>query len=83
MLEDILSWCAIVKDLTRDVLVAQVLKGLPLLHLTLWLLRDRCHTDKSSLHQSVRQWWMSTSSFGKNGKVDVLENVYQRMLYLP
>ena len=28
------------KDLTMDVLVGWVLKGLPLLHLTLWLLKD-------------------------------------------
>ena len=41
MLEDVRYWCALVKDLVRDVLVDCVLMGLPLLHLTLWLLSDK------------------------------------------
>ena len=39
-----------------DVFVGQVLKGLPYLHLTLWLLRDMCCADRGSLSQSFRQW---------------------------
>ena len=33
-----------------------VLKGLPYLHLTLWLLRDESCADRGSFPQSVRQW---------------------------
>ena len=44
------------KDLIMDVLVSQVLKGLPYLHLTLWQLSNVCYTDRGSLPQSVRQW---------------------------
>ena len=48
-------------------------KGLPSLHLILWLLRDVCLVDKGSLLQSVRQLWglfkhlqqRSTSYIGK------------------
>ena len=90
MLTDIPQHCPIIKDFIVDVLVGQVLKGLPYLHLTLWLLRDLCCTNKGSLPQSVRQWqgklWHllqgSNSSVGKNGQVDVLERVYQSMPYL-
>ena len=39
-----------------DVSVGKVLKGLPCLHLTLWLLRDMCFADIESLPQSIRQW---------------------------
>ena len=49
ILEEIPHWCPIVKDLIIDVSVTQVFKGLQLLHLTLWLLRDVCCTDKGSL----------------------------------
>ena len=67
-----------------DVLVGQALKGLPYLHLTLWLLSDVCYTDRGSLPQSVRQWWgqlehlhqRPTSSIGRNGQVGVLNKVY-------
>ena len=51
MLEDIPYWCAIVKDLIKDVLVDWVLNGLLLLHLTLWY-----HMDKGFLLQFVKQW---------------------------
>ena len=55
MLADIpWQWYPIIKDLVMDVSVGQVLKGLPYLHLTLWLLRDVCYTDRGSLPQSVR-----------------------------
>ena len=57
MLEDILWHCPVIIDLNADVSVGQVLKDLPSWHLTLWLLRDMCCTGKSSLPQSVRQWW--------------------------
>ena len=40
----------IIKHLVMDVLVDSVFKGLPYLHLTLWLLRG-------SLPQSLRHWW--------------------------
>ena len=57
-----------------------VLKVLPYLHLTLWLLRDMCYTERVSLPQSVRQWWgkleclhqRSTSSVRRSGQVGVL-----------
>ena len=39
------------------VLAGRLLNGLPYLHLTLWLLRDMCFTDKGSLPESVRQCW--------------------------
>ena len=42
MLADVPQWCPIIKVLIVDVLVGQVLKGLPYLHLTLWLLSDVC-----------------------------------------
>ena len=69
MLEDIPWQCPVVKHFIMDVLVGQVLRGLPYLHLTLWLPRDMCCPDKGSLLQSVRwQWgqlmhlqWRSTS----------------------
>ena len=49
MLEDLHYHCPIVKNCIMDVLVDLVLKGLPLLHVTLWLLREVCCTDKGSL----------------------------------
>ena len=56
MLADISQHCPIIKDLIVDVSVGHVLKGLPFLHLTFWLLRDVCCADSGSLPQSVRQW---------------------------
>ena len=38
--------CFTIKDLIIDVLVGQALKGLPYLHLTLWLLIDVCYADR-------------------------------------
>ena len=49
MLEDIPHQCPIVKDLVTSVLVSLVLKGLPLLHISLWLLSVVSCTDKGSL----------------------------------
>ena len=91
MLADIPQCCPIIKDLVLDVSVGYVLKGLPYLHLTLWLLRDVCCMDRDSLPQPVRQWWgdpesllqRSTSSVGRNGQVSVLSRVYQTKPYLP
>ena len=57
MLADIPHWCPIIKYLIKDVSVGQVLKGLPYLHLTLWLFSDVCYADRGFLPQSVRQWW--------------------------
>ena len=54
ILADVPQWCPIIKDPIMDVLVGQALKGLPYLHLTLWLLSNVCYTDKGSLPQSVR-----------------------------
>ena len=56
MLDNIPHWCPIMKDLIMDVSVDQALKVLPLLHLTFWLVRDVCCTDKGSLPQSVKHW---------------------------
>ena len=47
--------CPVIKDLIMDVSVGHVLKGLPYLHVTLWLLRDICCADRNPLPQSVRQ----------------------------
>ena len=55
LLADIPQWCPIIKDLIADVLVGQVLKDLPHVHLTLWLLSDECYADRGSLPQFVRQ----------------------------
>ena len=56
MLADVPQWCPIIKDLIMNVLIGQVLKGLPYLLLTLWLLSNVCYADKGSLPQSIR-WW--------------------------
>ena len=56
ILAHIPNQCPIIKDYIMDVVVGQVLKGLPSLHLTLRLLRSVCCSDKGSLPQSVRQW---------------------------
>ena len=86
MLANVPWQCPIIKDLIMDVSVGQVLKGLPYLHLTLWLLSDVCYADKGSLPQSVRQLkclhQRSTSSVGRNGQIDVINRVYQTMLSL-
>ena len=70
--------------------VGQVLKGLPYLHLSLWLCRYMCCTDKGPLPQSLRQWhgllkylqWNSTINVGKNGEVSLLQRVSQIVPYL-
>ena len=77
MLADVPQQCPIIKDLIVDVSVCQVVKGLPYLHLTLWLLSDVGYAGKGSLPQSVRQWWgqlehlhqRPTKSAGRNGQV--------------
>ena len=61
--------------------------GLQYLHLTLWQLSNVWYADRGSLPWSVRQWQgqlehlhqRSTSSAGTNGKVGVLNRVYQSM----
>ena len=55
MLADIPWHCPIIRDLIMDVLVGHMLKGLPYLHLTLWLLRDAYCADMGSLPQSVKE----------------------------
>ena len=73
-----------------DVLVGGMLKGLQSLHLTLWLFRDVCCTDKASLLSLVRWWWGQlrhlqqqkyTSNAEKNGPDGVIERVFQKMLF--
>ena len=54
MLPGIPWQCPIIKDLVMVVLVGHVLKGLPYLHLALWLLSDVCYADRGSLPKSVR-----------------------------
>ena len=49
MLADVPQCCPVIEDLIMDVLVGQVLKSLPYLHLTLWLLRDMCCAERGSL----------------------------------
>ena len=49
ILKNVPQHCPVIKDLIMDVLLGQVLKGLPYLHLTLWLLRDVCYIDRGSL----------------------------------
>ena len=55
MLADVPQWCPIIKDLIVDVLVGQMLKSLPYLHLTLWLPSNLCYADgfSSSVCQAV------------------------------
>ena len=87
MLADIPQQCPIKRDLIADVSVGQTLKGLPYVHLTLWLLTDVCYADGGSLPQFVKQHWgqlehlhqRSTSSVGRNGQVGVLDRVHQTM----
>ena len=91
MLENVLWHCPFIKSLAVVVSGGQVPKGLPYLHLSLWLCRDIWYTDMGSLPHSVRQWQgqlkhlhqRSTSNVGKNGKVGILEMVYQTMPYVP
>ena len=49
ILGDIPQHFPVIKGLDVNVLVGHVLKGLPYLYLTLWMLRDMCCTDKGSL----------------------------------
>ena len=56
MLEDIPCQCPIGQELIMDVLIGHMLKGLQLLHLTLWLLIDVVSTDDGSLPHSVSLW---------------------------
>ena len=87
VLADIFQQCLVIKDLVVAVLVGQVFKGLPYLHLSLWLLSNGCCADRISHPQSVRQWWgqlehlcqRSTSSLGWNGQIGVFDRVYQIM----
>ena len=91
MLADIPWWCPVIKDHIVDVSVGQAVRGLPYLHLSLWLLSNVCYANRGSLPQSVRQLQgqleclhqRSTSSVGKNGQVGVFDRVYQAMPYLP
>ena len=87
MLADIPWQCPIIKDLIMDVSVGQMLKGVPYLHLTLWLLSNVLYRQRfsSSVCQAVGGRELkclcqrSTSSVGRNGQVGVLDRVYQTM----
>ena len=48
ILADIPHQCPIIKDLIIDVSAGCICKGLQLLQLTLWLLKDVCCAEKSS-----------------------------------
>ena len=69
MLEGVPQCCPVM-----DVLIDQMLKGLPFLHLTLWLLRDMCCPDKGSLPHPVRQWW-GNFSINNRGLPAMLERI--------
>ena len=56
MLVDIPHCYPIITNLVIDVPVDWMVKGLPSLPLTLWLLRNVCCADRGSHPQSVRQW---------------------------
>ena len=71
MLADIPCWYPIIKDLIMDVSVGQVLKGLPYLHLPLWLLSNVCYTD--------RLLFLSLSGSG-GGNSNIYVKVYQQCL---
>ena len=56
ILVDIPQQCPVIKDLIMNVSVDQTLKGLPYLHLTIWLHSDVCYVDRgfsSSVHEAV------------------------------
>ena len=74
MLEYALWQYSMAKDVNRDVLVDQVLIGLPSLHCTVWLLKNVCCADKGSLPQSVRKWWGDLRMYNK-GLLEMLETV--------
>ena len=87
LLKDIHHWFLMVKYLFRNISVDQVPRGLPLLYLSLWLLKVMCCIDKGSLPQSVRQWLehlqqRPSGNVGKHQQVGVLERVYQTMPFL-
>ena len=82
MLKDTPHYCPIVGNPVMDVLIAQVLWGLPLLHLTLWLLRDVLHRWGFSSSISHAVAWVTQASTkkvyqqcGKDGWVAVLKSV--------
>ena len=90
MLVDITYYCPIVTNVVMDYSVDWLLKGLPLLHLTLWLCRDVYCADgfSSSVFQAgTRATHTSmaniTSNGRRNGPVGVLQRVYQIKSFLP
>ena len=54
MLQDTLNLCPIIKNLSMEASVEQVLKDLPLLHLALLLLSNVCLRGRGTLPQVVR-----------------------------
>ena len=72
--EDVPHWCPIIKGLVRDVLVGQMLKGLPSLQLTLWLLREMCYAVMVSLPPSIR-WWQGQVKIYNKGLPAMLEGM--------
>ena len=56
LLEDILHCCPVIKKSFHGFFSGPGDQGLPLLHLTLWMLIDVCFGDRGSLPQSVREW---------------------------
>ena len=74
MFADISQHCPIITNLIMDVLVGHVLKSLPYLHFTPWLLRDVCCADRVSPPQSIRLWWGNSNNYIK-GLPAVLEGI--------
>ena len=83
--------CPSIKDLAMDVSIDQVLKGLHLLHLTHWMLRDVCYKKRvlllrlssSGKGNSSIYDKKFTNNAGKNGLDCVPKRVYQIMAFLP
>ena len=70
-----LGGAPIIKDFIVDVLVGQVLKGVPYLHLTLWLLSDVCYADRGSATFSLSGRGGGNSSIYVKGLPAVLEGM--------
>ena len=75
ILANVLWQCPIIKDPIMDVLVGHMLKGLPYLHLTLWLLREMCVAQTGVLFLSLSGSDGSNLSIYDKGLPAVLEGM--------